>query len=279
MLSMLGRGFQLIGLTGAIILVLVWYDQPERGNLRMLFFGTPGDAILIQTPKGTYVLIDGGNDGARLAHLVGTALPWWCRTLEAVVLTRPDMARLPGQVALLTRYRVRQVLAPAAPPPTPLETAEVMAYWNEWRQLLTTVPVYHFDHAGAGPVHFDLGGAWGTLWPRGPEQGPVIQVEYGNSRVVLNGGGGDMPFLPSPPTSPPLHLLAYPWDVPLPIRMLEREQPRALVFLSGQRHDPPLLLTYHERAYRGAAVFHPALNGTVEFVSDGKNAWITSQYP
>src|SRR5690349_17263051 len=89
---------------------------------------TKGDAVLIQTPAGGYVLVDGGSDPAALSAALGRQLPFWKRDLDAVVLTAADGAHLPGQVAALARYHAGLALTPPI--------AKRGALIDEWRRLL-----------------------------------------------------------------------------------------------------------------------------------------------
>src|SRR6185503_19127785 len=114
-------------LLAAALLLLAWRARPD-GRLHVIFLATKGDAALIQTPSGGYVLVDGGSDPAALTAALGRRLPFWRRTLDAVVLTASDGAHLPGQVAALARYRAGIALAPPA--------AKRSATLDEWLRLL-----------------------------------------------------------------------------------------------------------------------------------------------
>lgn len=69
-----------------------------------------GDAILIRTPRGHDVLVDGGPGRAVLRGL-GEAMPWHDRTIDYVVLTHPQADHLNGLVDVLDRFEVRHVLS------------------------------------------------------------------------------------------------------------------------------------------------------------------------
>lgn len=277
----------IVGGIGLAIALLAWRDQPDVGRLHIFFLDTPGDAVLIQTPRGGYVLVDGGEDGGRLPLLLGEIIPFWCRTLDAVILTRADVGRLPGQVAALGRYRARVALAPAevfrsSPAAYPPQVTE---YLNEWQRLLADghTPIYPAGDAADG-VRMDLGGARATVWPAvststsDADAALVLQVVYGESRVVLAGAGVDRSFLLERQEGiPSLALLAYPWQDEIPSLLYERWRPQAIVFMDGQQREPPALRTYAERARGGSVLFHPQLNGTIEFVSDGRDAWVASE--
>src|SRR5581483_9910296 len=69
-----------------------------------------GDAILIQTPGGHDVLVDGG-PGRTVLRGLGEAMPWQDRTIDYVVLTHPQADHLTGLVDVLDRFEVRHVIS------------------------------------------------------------------------------------------------------------------------------------------------------------------------
>src|SRR5262245_4385633 len=111
----------------AALALLAWRARPD-GRLHVIFLETKGDAVLIETPDGRYVLLDGGGDPAALAAALGRRLPFWRRTLDLAILTLPDGKRLPGQIAALARYRVAMTIAPPV--------AKRGALVREWLRLL-----------------------------------------------------------------------------------------------------------------------------------------------
>src|SRR5262245_58688254 len=206
----------------AVLLALVWLARPD-GRLHVIFFGTKGDAALIQTPAGGYVLVDGGADPAALTAALGRRMPFWRRTLEAVVLTSTDGTHLPGQVAALARYRAGVALAPPA--------TRRGATFDEWLRLLVEQDaVVHVARRGQ---RLDLGGATLRVLATGDgdDSGLLLRLDYGASSVVFahNAGEADEEALAA--NNPhDASLLAFPWqrdphaDVVLALR------PRALVF-------------------------------------------------
>jgi len=72
-----------------------------------------GDAILIETPAGDQVLIDGGPDAAVLQHLAAH-MPFIDRTIEVVVGTHPDLDHVGGLSDVLAQYRVPTILTTEA---------------------------------------------------------------------------------------------------------------------------------------------------------------------
>jgi beta-lactamase superfamily II metal-dependent hydrolase len=248
---------------------LTWRSWPEP-HLRVIFLETNGDATLIQTPAGGYVLIDGGGDPATLAAALGRQMPFWRRSLEAVVLTAPDGARLPGQVAALARYRVGLALAPPV--------VGRGAYADEWRRLLgqQRTPV----HTARAGQRLDLGGATLRVLAAGDgdEAGMILRLDYGATSVVFDQSGGEADEeLLSERLARPASLLAFPWQRDPHIPFVTGLRPRAIVFTDGQQADRPVEQTFAERAVGGAALYHERLGGTITWVSDGVRAWVKTE--
>jgi competence protein ComEC len=96
-----------------VIALLAWLAVlalPD-GRLHVAFLDVgQGDAILVTTPDGRQLLIDGGPAPTDLNWRLGQEMPFWDRTLEMVVNTHPDSDHLGGLVSLLDRYQVQQAV-------------------------------------------------------------------------------------------------------------------------------------------------------------------------
>ncbi|MBI2965405.1 MAG: ComEC/Rec2 family competence protein [Chloroflexi bacterium] len=81
------------------------------GRLAVTFFETEGgDSILIRTPSGRQVLIDGGDSSLGAVRALSSRMPFWDRSLDIVVLTHPHADHARGLLAVLERYRVDTIL-------------------------------------------------------------------------------------------------------------------------------------------------------------------------
>lgn len=251
------------------VICLAWRARPDA-RLHVMFLATAGDAVLIQTPAGGYVLIDGGQDPAALAAALGRRLPFWRRELDVVVLTGSDSARLPGQVAALARYRAGLAIAP------PL--AGRSATLAEWRRLLREAgtPL----RTGRAGDRLNLGGATLRILAvgEGAETGLVLRLDYGATSVVFDHGGGEGIEERIAANAPRrATLLAFPWQRDPQTPIVVALQPRALVFTDGYQADRPIEQTFVERAIGGATLYHERLNGTIEWISDGTRSWIVTE--
>lgn len=258
-----------LALVALALSVLAWRAWPD-GKLRVIFLETKGDAALIQTPAGGYVLIDGGADPAALSAALGRRMPFWRRALDAVVLTAADGARLPGQVAALARYHTGLAIAPPA--------LKRGGYVDEWRRLLSeqATPI----HAARPGERIELGGATLRVLATGDgaEAGMVLRLDYGTTSVVFDQSGGAADEQRLAARGPrPASLLIFPWQRDPHSPLVVALRPRALVFADGQQADQPVEQTFVERAIGGAALYHERLDGTITWVSDGARAWVETE--
>lgn len=97
----------------AIVAVFIWsavFASPTDEKIKIDFFDVgQGDALLIDAPNNNQVLVDGGPSDAILNKL-GSALPFFDRRIELVILTHPDADHLSGLIEVLKRYDVGEIL-------------------------------------------------------------------------------------------------------------------------------------------------------------------------
>jgi len=100
----------LVPVVAALAIVLAM-SQRSDGRLHLWVFDVgEGDAILLLTPRGHTVLVDGGPGVTPLAESVGKHLPFWQHNLDVAVLTEPQQENMMGLVDLLARYKIGQVV-------------------------------------------------------------------------------------------------------------------------------------------------------------------------
>ncbi len=114
-------GLLLVGgvmVTVVVLTALILLSRPD-GRLHIWFLDLAESAALIQTPDGTYILIDGGRYPSRLLTALGDRLPFTERTLDLLIITGKDEARIGALPDVLTRYTPLRVIAPASLSDTP----------------------------------------------------------------------------------------------------------------------------------------------------------------
>ncbi|MBN1936208.1 MAG: ComEC/Rec2 family competence protein [Anaerolineae bacterium] len=165
----------LIGLA-AIAAVLAWtaaLSLPD-GKLHVTFFDVgEGDAVLIETPRGQQILVNGGPAPSRVLAQLGQRLPFWDRRLDLVILTDVEDKHLLGLVSALARYRVDQVLQ--GPAECDSSTCE------EWQRVLQKKVVSpQVLPAGA---QIDLGD--GLLLAVLHAESLTLRIDYGSTCFLL----------------------------------------------------------------------------------------------
>ena len=95
--------------------IFIWHTvatEDRQGILKVSFLDIgQGDAIFIEAPNGNQVLIDGGSNKAVLKEL-GKVMPFYDRTIDAVIATHPDKDHIGGLVEVLKNYRADFVMEP-----------------------------------------------------------------------------------------------------------------------------------------------------------------------
>jgi competence protein ComEC len=116
----------------SLAVVVVWmaalYPKTTKLSLRMLDVGQ-GDALLLTLPERQTILIDGGPDHTVIERL-GTYLPFWEHSLDALILTHPHEDHLVGALDVLNTYTLGTVLS------NPVKD-EKTASWKAWNAKLT----------------------------------------------------------------------------------------------------------------------------------------------
>ncbi|HLC69730.1 MAG TPA: MBL fold metallo-hydrolase [Patescibacteria group bacterium] len=95
-------------LAGGILVYI--YIQSSRHEFKVTFFDIgQGDAFLIEFETGEQMLVDCGKDKKILSKL-GSALPFYDRTIDYLLITHYDSDHYGGCADVLRRYRVLKVV-------------------------------------------------------------------------------------------------------------------------------------------------------------------------
>ncbi len=178
----------------ALTTVLAWTGVASLpdGRLHLWFLDVgQGDGILIQTPSGRQVLIDGGASPEALFSELGAVMPFWDRTLDLLVLTHPDGDHMLAQAEVPARYQVAQAI----------DTAHAAQHPDAalWRERMATGGVQVMETAAGGWLDLGDGVALWVLWPAAAgvtgedadnENSLVTRLVYGDFSALLTGDAG-----------------------------------------------------------------------------------------
>ncbi len=145
-----------------------------------------GMALLLQTPSGAQVLVDGGGDAAALLTQLGGVMSFWDRSLDLALLSIADKRAATTQASLPARLRVDAATGP------PEGDSAADAAVDAWARAMEAegVPV---TRTGAGGW-LDLGDGvalWAQATPpttRGKVRPLTWRLVHGDFSMVLAGG-------------------------------------------------------------------------------------------
>src|SRR3989344_5594764 len=96
----------------AAAVCMVWgevFVVAEKPELSVRFFDVgQGDAALIEARDGTQILVDGGPDGTIMSQL-SSALPYYDRSLDAVIISHPHVDHITGLLEVFKRFDIGTV--------------------------------------------------------------------------------------------------------------------------------------------------------------------------
>ena len=253
-------------------------------KLRIIFCDVgQGDAILVITPGGKQILVDGG-PGSKAVDCLSQNMPFWDREIEFLVNTHPQQDHLEGLVAVLARYKVDMIATTQVKHETQL--------FGAWQQAVKTEAArIYIPRAGDELILDSNRGSTPKikiLWPSAAslskwqaeppkdlnETSIVMRIDYGLVCAYLT---GDIPK----------EILEGIVDKPCQIlkvahhgsktgtsdQVLDKIKPQIAVIQAGKKNRfghphkevVDLLESHHIQILRND------LNGTVEVYSDGKS--------
>lgn len=89
---------------------LIWRTEHRKLTFAMLDIGQ-GDALYIESPTGTQMLVDGGPPGQLMKQLP-KMMPFFDKKIDAIMITNPDQDHIAGFADVLKSYKVGQVFEP-----------------------------------------------------------------------------------------------------------------------------------------------------------------------
>lgn len=115
-MSGLHRNYALFFLALFLLLltVFIFYLDHKEHN-KMFTFAVldigQGDALYIESPTGTQILVDGGPPRRVLGELA-QVMPLFDRSLDAIIVTNPDLDHIGGFLDVLDHYKVGAFIEP-----------------------------------------------------------------------------------------------------------------------------------------------------------------------
>lgn len=254
-----------------LLALLVWravLSLPD-GKLHVVFLDVgASDAILIQTPSGDNVLINGGESLSQLSSQLGQRLPLFRRKLDWLIVASTQEHQVNALPRLMERYPPEQVLwagnVEASYP------ARALNAWLTGRQVRVT-------RAEAGQK-LSLGDGAILTVLSADARGAVLLIEYGGFRALLPVGMSfdAMAKLQKDESLPPLTALLLADSGLAQLNSAEWISfldPQVVV-LSVSADNPDGLPDVETLEAVGArTLLRTDVNGWIEIASDGVSIW------
>ena len=274
-------GLAVMTATAGVGAAAPYISDEEQLTVHVLDVGQ-GDSILIESPTGRRVLIDGGPDGTLLQRRLAEHLPWWSRRIDVVILTHPSADHLIGLTESLRRYDVGFVMDPQ------LESGTV--YGQQWAAALTERRDLAVVRAERGAT-LDLGGgACLELLHPPPERPFDTATEHDDNSVVAKLSYGEVSFLFAADIYSPGETYLLDTDVDLRATVLkvahqgsrysssdeflQAVSPSVAVISAGEGnrfgHPHPETLERLESLPSAPTILRTDMHGTVTLTTDGR---------
>lgn len=263
----------LLGLTAGVATLWLNVLRLPDGQIIVRFLDVgEGAATLITTPDGRHVLIDGGPSPSELTGALGRALPMWERTLEMVVLTRPESGYVAGLTPLLDRYRVDQVLTK--------DFAKDTRVYEAWHEALETHDITLVQATPGLRIELGEGAVLDVLGPDAPDAPLTLRLVWGEVSILFS----------ELDEADEKRLLAEGWTVESDVlrvarqgsaratgdRFLAAVNPSLAVIPVGRgnHYGHPASEVMERLAGIGARVLRSDQQGTIVINTDGRRWWV-----
>ncbi len=268
------------------IAVAAGRDWSDRLAIHVLAVGQ-GDAIAVRTPRGMWLLVDGGPRGSGWDAGRRVVLPFFRRhgvtQLAVVIASHGDADHLGGVPAVLSQLTPRLVLDPGQP----LGTSLYLEYLQlldglgaEWRPARAG-DVLTLDSVTFEVLHPSADWMAGQLEPN--ENSVVLRVSYGCFSAVLTGDIGwpaESALVATVGHADLLKVGHHGSAGSTADAWLDAVRPRAAVISVGpNRYGHPAPSVLSRLRTRDIPVFRTDRGGTVTILSDGRYLEIVQGKP
>jgi len=255
----------------AIISGLTWHmfaHQPD-GDLHLTILDVgEGDAVLLRSPNGGSVLINGGSSPIRLTDILGRYTSIFDRELDWLIIGGTSYDQVGGLTDLSDHFVIRDSLLPCSS-----GKGTFQRVLEDLDESSTPKTIYEPGH------RLDLGeGAFLEILSVS-DSGALIMVQWGSARFLL-ASGADPDLIYTSLDDPRLRsvsavlLPAGGYAAVNPDEWLAHLNP-GVILLSLRAGDLPADLPGSlSSSLQNTSVLRTDINGTIELTTDGSRLWI-----
>lgn len=261
-----GLAVCVLGLIGLVL------GQRPDGRLHLYWLDAGrSSAVLIQTPQGAHILIDGGRYPTRLMTALGEVLPYNDRQIDLLILTQPEDADNAALLEVLRFYDVGVVVSTGQPSASETQAA----LWEYLRDVPQAIVTRGSRIILSDGLYFDVlhpSERPGLATPSS-ESALVLRLVYGD-RSVLFAGNTHHPLTDQQLHSDVLHLAAPRRAHRSELWYVEAAQPSVIVMQLDRGGSSRYLLDELALQVPLPPVLRTDRHGTVHLISDGVRWWV-----
>lgn len=276
----------ILGIVAILVTVPVFwltYAAPKDLEVNFLDVGQ-GDSILIKTPFGQNILIDGGSDSTIIKRL-GESLAWWDKRIDLMVLSHPHDDHVAGLIDVIKQYNVEQILYTGVIHTSPT--------YLEWLELIRERKIFLVIIDRPQKISMGKNCYLDILYPQESLLGKevnnlnnssmVIKLVYGNTKFLFTGDveleieqqlieTQDFASLQADVFKAGHHGS----DTSNSKEFLDAVSPKTVVIQVGKDNDfgHPSRRAIKRFERIGAMVYRNDLDGTIRIRSDGKEVYL-----
>lgn len=256
----------MMAIISVLAVALSWWRTRPDGQLHVIFPELSGDMVLIVTPHGKTIVVDGSADAVGATSFIGTKLPFWQRSLDLVILTHADDQRLAGILALSRRYYFGTVIMPKLS-----DAGQDQALHDELiAQKHGVKPIKAGTSVMLDGVQIKI------LQADTRNGGMIVLVSYDQFHALLAPYVDDDQALQLLNQDLKADLLWWAWTRPDERDLANHVQAKIVIYSagSGAVQNPR---TYFARGSGERRLLHEEVNGMISIISDGRRTWIETE--
>ncbi len=185
--------FPLYAVFALLAMAIFLFSLDLRNSRRGLTFAMldvgQGDALFIESPTGTRILVDAGPPRKILGQMA-RVMPALDRTLDAVIITHPDADHISGFADILENYKVKEIFDPGI--------ADDSALYQNIKKIAEEKSVQNIPARRGMRLNIGGGAVIDILFPDADVRdwetnaGSVVaRLSYGDTSILL---AGDSPI-------------------------------------------------------------------------------------
>lgn len=161
-----------------------WQNSHRKLTFAMLDMGQ-GDALFIESPTGTQILVDAGPPKKVLSKLA-RVMPFFDKSIDAIIITNPDQDHIGGITDILKVYKVGKIFESGTTSDSRTYKDLKSEIKNKNIKNLLVKKGMSLDIGGGARIDIIFPDRDVSLWETN-DGSTVARLVYGDTRVMLTG--------------------------------------------------------------------------------------------